>query len=108
MKYALTSEIQSCRKCGKPLPQAAKCNTLYCDDCLRENRRETWRNARRKSYKKHRQKILKERREEYKWYKERGICVDCHAADAVIRDGVQMTRCAACQERQKTRKKKKA
>ena len=108
MKYALTSETPSCKECGKPLPEGSSYQRFYCDDCKHLHRIASWRKSKHKSYKKHRKAILEERRKEYQWYKERGICVDCHAADAVIRDGVRLSRCAACQERQNARKRKKA
>lgn len=101
-----------CRKCKAPLPPTASKNTLYCEACLHENRLATWRKARRKSYRKHRNRYKQEKREEYKWYKERGICVDCHARDAaVLPDGTRMTRCTECMTRFKElrrRKKEKA
>ena len=102
----LNSEIPSGRECGKPLPESAGRGTRFCADCNKRHRLESWRKSKRKSYKKHRKAILRDRKAEYQWYKERGICVDCHAADAVIRDGVRLTRCAACAERQRSTKKK--
>ena len=92
------------------MPEGSDYRRLYCDNCKRAHRIASWRKAKRKSYKKNRAAIIEERRQEYQWYKERGICVDCHAADAVIRDGVRLSRCAACMERQNEsrRKKKKA
>ena len=101
MNYAITSETKSCKGCGKPLPEGSDYRRKYCEDCNHIHRLASWKKAKHKSYKKHRKAILLDRKEEYQWYKKRGICVDCHAADAVIRDGVRMTRCAACMERQR-------
>jgi len=91
------------------LPDGADFRTQYCEKCRQRHRLETWKRARRKSYKKHRDKILTEKKEEYQWYKDHGICVDCHAKDVEVRNGVQMTRCKECFERKNLlRQKKKA
>lgn len=104
---SLNSEMKCCRKCGKPLPDGARWNTLYCENCLHENKLETWRKARRKSYGKHKERYKQEKREEYKWYKERGICVDCHQRSAAVIDGKQFTRCVECMTRFKQFREKK-
>lgn len=105
----MNSEMKACRICGKPLPIASHFNRLYCDDCRRRHRLASYSRSRKKFYQKHSKELLADKREEYHWYKARGICVDCHQRDAAIINGRKMTRCPECMERnRKSKKKKKA
>lgn len=87
-----------CQDCKNPLPLTARYNARFCSDCIRRHRREAmkaWRD-------KNRQRLTMEDLEEYYYYKEHGICVDCHQAAA----DKDYTTCTACRAKRNKRSEK--
>ena len=90
--------MRVCRECGKPLPEGVRYNTLYCYDCIRKHHVDAMKRYREKNG----DKLREEDRQEYHYYKEHGICVDCHQAAA----DEGYTTCTACRKKRNIRSEK--
>ena len=105
----ITSETPCCEECGKPLPFGASSLTRFCSDCSKKHRAKNARDY----YWKHKDELDAASVETYYWYKERGICVNCHRREAeVLPDGKRLVRCKKClakgqKYQRKCRRKKK-
>lgn len=90
--------IRTCRECGEQLAGGVRYNTLYCPSCIRKHHIAAMKRYREKNG----DRLRAEDKEEYYYYKEHGICVDCHQAAA----DKGYTTCTACRKKRNKRSEK--
>lgn len=92
--------IRLCADCKNPLSETARYNTRFCPSCVRQHHLDAMARYREKNG----ARLRAEDNEEYYYYKEHGICVDCHHNAAT--EGY--TTCPTCREKRNKKYKKKA
>ena len=90
--------VKVCRECGEQLAEGVRYNTLYCPACIRKHHIEAMRKYREKNG----ARLREEDKQEYQYYKEHGICVDCHQSAA----DEGYTTCTACRKKRNIRSEK--
>jgi hypothetical protein len=92
-ELGINSETPCCKECGNPLPLGAPTWTRFCADCRKKHRLKNARDY----YWRHKDELDASSVETYHWYKDRGICVNCHRREAeVLPDGTKLARCKKC------------